>query len=287
MYRVHLWAVHFKMYLSGTIATEVPSFPTATVNLEPSVVRVMEHVKVLPSVMSAIIDCVGRVETPAATYFACYAEQPATAEAVTEYRATTINPDSIRALLDLATHGAEGQRQRLRALWSIPGARFSEDGRLENGDDIYPAVYGADQLLLDIQTYMTFTIRLRKRFPPHLIRDIVWSGQATAGMLWSTPILEISLQSQFQVTEAVVVNRRKKRQDGSYVEAGGPEIRAARYLRTTVPIDGLSRFTSPQTTSDLLSVIGCTSIVSRDYIGHPSYTDATPLSTMRAMLYAP
>lgn len=67
MFRVHLWAVHFKMHLSGTISTEMPSFTMPLVTLDPSYVRAMELVKALPSVMSVILDCVGRVETPAAT----------------------------------------------------------------------------------------------------------------------------------------------------------------------------------------------------------------------------
>lgn len=265
------------------------------VNIEPMLVHVLEHIKVLPSVMSAILDCIGKVETPTATYFACYVEAPTdNAISIAEHRATTIHPENLRELLQLAAHGTDEQRQRVQELWSIPGARFSDDGRLENGDEIYPPVYGYDQLQFDIQTYMAFTVRIRKRFPQHLIRDIVWSGNATTGMLWSTPILEVGLTSHFQVTSAPITSRRRKRMDGTYAEFEGREVQAARYLRATVPSDGLCRFTSYQKTSDLLAVVGCTSMVgeetgllTRDFIGHPAYTDATPLSTMRSMLYAP
>lgn len=297
MYRVHLWSFHYKMHLASTIATEVPSFPMPTTVIEPALTHVLEHIKVLPSAMSAILDCVGKVETATATYVACYVDSCSDTESAVDLaqrRALTITPDNIRSLLDLATHGTPEQRRRLRELWSIPGARFSDAGVLENGDEVYPPDYGHNQLLLDVQTYMAFSIRIRKRFPQHLIRDVVWSGNATSGMLWSTPVLEVGLESHFQILAASVTSRRRKRMDGSYYEAEVQEVRMARYLRTTVPSSGLSRFTSYQPTSDILSVVGCTSMVgeetgllTRDYIGHPAYTDATPLSTMRAMLYAP
>lgn len=217
------------------------------VAIEPMLVHVLEHIKVLPSVMSAIVDCVGKVETQAATYFACFVEPPTENEvAIAEHYATTITPRNIREVMRLATHGTDEQRQRMRALWSIPGARFSEDGRLENGDEIYPHNYGHDQLLQDIQTYAAFTVRIRKRFPQHLIRDIVWSGNATTGMLWSTPVLEVKLVSHFQVLSAPIVNRRRKRMDGTYAEVEIREVQAAKYLYATVPSDGLCRFTAYQ-----------------------------------------
>lgn len=295
MFRVHLWAVHYKLYLTGKATMEVPSFPMPFVLIPPSAEQAMQLVKLLPSVMSMILDCVGRLETPLGIYFGCYGHPPAAADALLDYRATTINPDNIRELLNLAARGTEAERRRLRQLWSIPGARFSEDGVLENGDDIYPPVYGSDQLITDVQTYMAFAIRLRNRFPSHLFQDIVWSSHATPGMLWSTPVLEVALQSHFLITDAPVTNRRKKKQGGTYVEAERQEVRGARYLRSTVPPGRLSRFTSFEDTSNLLTVVGCTSLVgeesglpgTRNCIGHSYIVSIVPLSTMSAMLYAP
>lgn len=136
------------MHLSNALMAEVPSFPMSITVIEPLLVHVLEHIKLLPSVMSVIIDSVGRVETQAATYFACYVNPPTSSASsvdVAQFHATTITPDNIRELLRLAVSGTAAQRLRLRELWSIPGARFSDAGLLENGDEIYPPDYGHEQ----------------------------------------------------------------------------------------------------------------------------------------------
>lgn len=148
MYRIHLWLLYYKLYLAQQIQTE--SVPLGNV-LERIVIPDDSVIKI-PSIVSMVIDCAGKVESGDRVYHMGIAVPPVEIRDIAEYLTLAIFTTTIRQLLVAASNAVVPVNPDFENHWSIPGGRF-ENGRLQNANEIYPVEYTVAMLHHDVHCY--------------------------------------------------------------------------------------------------------------------------------------
>lgn len=152
----------------------------------------------IPSLMSMILDSIGKIETQGAVYHCGLAPLPEGEAAIAEYYTLVILPDTIRTLLEQMAGNIIAQDIRNNVLehWTIPGAHFIA-GVLQNADQIYRPEYNLGNLQDDVHAYKNLITRVQNRLPKHTFCKQESTGKATRSGLWCSARHRISITSEF------------------------------------------------------------------------------------------
>jgi len=292
VYRVALWAMHFKIWNAQSIQIEPVSVVQALqyITIEDQLRSAIAQVGVLPTTLAAVLNSVGRIQTQTSLYHSGYSHMPQNDDQQLEYRALVVNPDNIRdTLLFLAdVNSPAAAVQWYQEHNSIPGLYFV-NGHLVNTDDIYPAGYDVQMLNTDVTAFNNLVTRVQGRLPPHQFAHISWHGKGDSGGLWSNPVARVCVTSD---TEPVIAApragaRRRRLADGSIADCDQAPGRARRYLRSTlcdaqVGFHSLEATNEDQAVTGTISLTGEECFISTRYtISGRSVTSASPIQILR------
>lgn len=170
-YRVALYLAYYKLYLARYDQGEQPSFDVvAPFVLNEEVRQVLVPVTQVPISTYNILSSIGKVEGSCVWHSVPNQTPPANGEQMALY----IYPNVIRGYLE-RLHDQVNEpelRDAFHLLNPLPGAQWEQiQGHwvLLNPDDIWPAVYGADQLQADMHAYCNLLTRVAGRLPPSFI----------------------------------------------------------------------------------------------------------------------
>lgn len=277
VYRVHLWLFIYKLYLAQQIQSEDCNGNNVLQRLYiPDEQReIIASITEVPSLMSMILDSLGKVETNDATYHMGIPYEPVSAENVAEYRSLVITPANVRELLLLMANVETPliMRRMIHQFWSIPGAYIGNDYVLMNSDSIYPAEYTTADLLGDVHAYKNLITRIQSRLPKHTFHPIVWSGKGTRSGLWSSSKLNIRVESIFENPRPHVGTAKRTRNatgDLNPVIPQGAALAVPKFADSRI-FSERSEFWCTEKTEHAYTVIGAAAMVGEECFVHTRY----------------
>lgn len=292
VYRVHLWLAFYKMYLAQQIQVEMQNADEIfqRIFISDEVREIMHTVAEVPSLISLILDSMGKIETSNGVYHSGFALQPSpdSSDAV-EFSVLCLTPLNIRATVATLANPETplADRQFYMQHNSIPGAHVTAN-LLMNPDEIYPAEYGATQLQQDVHAYKNLITRIQARLPKHTILNTQWNGKAAASGLWSGPLSKTRIESSFivQPAERRTVVRRdvQGRQNRSNVD-----IPASSVFTGSTVYGERTGYWCLEDTPHQMAVVGIASLVGEECFIHTRYelgARAAAANTASTLLYA-
>lgn len=273
VYRVHLWMVHYKVFLAQQIQAEVVFQPALRrIFINDEMREILQTIMEVPSLVSLVLSSIGKIESNGKVYHLGYAENPAGAADILEYSTVCPNPDNLRDIIDTLSNAGTplAERQEYHRYNSIPGVHVV-DGFVTNADQVYPLNYGANELRADVHAYKNLLTRIQPRLPKHSILQLSWSGRAALSGLWSCARSETSLVSYFQAQQVIRDQPRRRDAAGQLYEAQlVARGEGFRYQRSEF-ISERTNYWSIEETPHLPSVVGIASMVGEECFIHSRY----------------
>lgn len=234
-YRVTLWLIHYKLYLAQQIQHEVRSYDYGDrFDLSEECREVFAVRRQVPSIVMAILNCIGKVDVDGEVWHSVYPILDETPAA--EISAQFLNPLNIHGVLeryssvDTSIH----ERRIFQMFCCIPGIQFSLDALILNADQVYPPEYSEINLRADFHAYSNLMQRVGHRLAPHFMGEISWSGSATKSALACTDPSPIRLVSRFSAINPPVALNKKRNVAGRCVDVPHRIAEVPRYESSLV-----------------------------------------------------
>lgn len=190
-YRVMMYAVQRKLTLAYRAQLErtsgVRTF--AVVQTSQILEDAMDQLGKIPAVQALLVNAVGRVETPNCVY---HAGLPPILGVDSQTQGCFLTLDTLRDFLMGLVAAVNPEFMQMN---HVPGLTFSVAGVPENVDMVIPV---NPDIAGDVRAFKALFARASAKLPPSFFGEIEWTGSGRSTKLWSSPRVQMRMQSVTQ-----------------------------------------------------------------------------------------